>query len=97
MHSGDLIATPINLGSAELISINNLVSMVECIAEVKLERSYDLSAPKGVAGRNSDNAFIREVLDWEPHTPLRCGMEKTYAWIQQQYTDRKAGKRVVTD
>jgi nucleoside-diphosphate-sugar epimerase len=71
--------------------------MVERIAGVKLERRYDLDAPKGVAGRNSDNTFIRGVLDWEPLTPLQTGMEKTYAWIAQQYADRKAGKRVVKD
>lgn len=97
MHADQLIATPVNLGSSELISINDLVSMVEEIAGVKLERSYDLDAPKGVAGRNSDNTFIRQMLDWEPKTPLRVGMEKTYSWIQQQYADRKAGKRVVKD
>jgi len=96
MHSRELIATPINLGSRELISINDLVSMVEDIAGVKLNRTYDLNAPKGVAGRNSDNTYIREVLDWEPQTPLRAGMEKTYAWIAQQFADRKAGKRVVS-
>jgi len=97
MHSPDLIATPLNLGSSELISISDLVSMVEEIAGVKLKRTYDPGAPKGVAGRNSDNTFIRSVLDWEPCTPLRTGMERTYAWISQQYSDRKAGKRVVRD
>ena len=97
MHTNALIATPINLGSSELISINALVTMVEQIAGVKLARTYDLDAPQGVAGRNSDNTFIRSVLDWEPHTSLRTGMEKTYEWIAQQYTDRKAGKRVVED
>ncbi len=97
MHSNDLIATPINLGSSELISIDNLVGMVEDIAGVKLTRTYDLNAPKGVAGRNSDNTFIRQVLDWEPQTTLRAGMERTYAWIAQQFADRKAGKRVVRD
>jgi GDP-D-mannose 3',5'-epimerase len=97
MHSEKLIATPINLGSSELIAINDLVSMVEDIAGVRLERTYDLGAPKGVAGRNSDNTMIRRILDWEPQTPLRKGMEKTYAWIAEQYADRKAGKRVVTD
>jgi nucleoside-diphosphate-sugar epimerase len=97
MHSDKLIATPINLGSSELIAINDLVTMVEEIAQVKLARTYDLAAPQGVAGRNSDNTMIREVLDWEPHIPLRTGMEKTYAWIAQQYADRKAGKRVVRD
>jgi GDP-D-mannose 3',5'-epimerase len=97
MHCDRLISTPINLGSSELISVNDLVSMVERIAGVKLERRYDADAPKGVAGRNSDNTFIRSVLDWEPLTPLQTGMEKTYAWIAQQYADRKAGKRVVKD
>jgi GDP-D-mannose 3',5'-epimerase len=91
-HCNDLIATPINLGSNELISINALVSMLEEIAGIKLERHYDLNAPRGVAGRNSDNTFIQQILGWEPDTPLRKGMEKTYAWIKQQYTDRKAGK-----
>ena len=70
MHSPELIATPINLGSSELVSINELVDIVEDIAGVKLEREYDLDAPKGVAGRNSDNTFIQEVLGWEPDTPL---------------------------
>lgn len=97
MHCDKLIATPINLGSSELISINDLVSMVEQIAGVKLKRRYDLNAPKGVAGRNSDNTLIQSVLGWEPNTPLVKGMEKTYAWIAQQYADRKAGKRVVKD
>jgi GDP-D-mannose 3',5'-epimerase len=91
-HCNDLIATPINLGSNELISINALVSMLEEIAGIKLERHYDLNAPRGVAGRNSDNTFIQQILGWEPDTPLRKGMEKTYAWIKQQYSDRKAGK-----
>jgi GDP-D-mannose 3',5'-epimerase len=91
-HCDDLIATPINLGSSELFSINKLVDVIEEIAGVKLERKYDLDAPRGVAGRNSDNTFIKQVLGWEPSTPLREGMAKTYAWIRQQYEDRKAGK-----
>jgi nucleoside-diphosphate-sugar epimerase len=97
MHCEKLIATPVNLGSSELISINDLVTMVEQIAGVTLKRTYDLDAPKGVAGRNSDNTFIEGILGWEPRTPLRTGMERTYAWIAQQYADRKAGKRVVRD
>jgi nucleoside-diphosphate-sugar epimerase len=56
-----------------------------------MERHYDLDAPRGVAGRNSDNTFILDVLGWEPSTPLRDGMAETYAWIKQQYADRKAG------
>ena len=92
MHSDELIATAINLGSNELISINDLVSVVEKIADAKLERHYDLDAPKGVAGRNSDNTFIQEKLGWQPDTPFAEGMAKTYAWIKEQYEDRKAGK-----
>ncbi len=96
-HCDELIATPINLGSSELVSINQLVDIVEGIAEVKLRRSYKLDAPKGVAGRNSDNTMTQKVLGWEPSTTLRDGMAATYAWIQQQYHDRKAGKRTVRD
>ncbi len=96
MHCDRLIATPINLGSSELVSINELVSIVEKIGRVKLKRTYDPSAPKGVGGRNSDNAFIQKVLGWEPSTPLVTGLAKTYAWIERQYADRKAGKRTVS-
>lgn len=96
MHCEDLIATPINLGSNYLISINDLVSLAETIGGIKLERKYDLSAPKGVAGRNSDNTFIKQVLSWEPSTPLEEGLRKTYAWIEKQYMARKAGKRTVS-
>ena len=96
MHCDELIATPINLGSDYLISINDLVSLAEEIGGVKLERKYDLTAPKGVGGRNSDNTFIKQVLGWEPSTPLAEGLKRTYAWIEQQYYDRKAGKRTVS-
>ena len=78
------ILEPINLGSSELVTINGLVDMVEDIAGIKLKRSYNLKAPKGVNGRNSDNALIRKYLNWEPNTRLRDGMEKTYAWIYDQ-------------
>lgn len=90
-HCDDLNATPINLGTSELISVDDLVSMIEDIAGVKLERTYELDAPRGVAGRNSDNTMIRSILDWEPSTPLKSGMEKTYTWIRQQFLDRRAG------
>ncbi len=96
MHCEELIATPINLGSDRLVSINELVSIVEKIAGIKLKRHYDPDAPRGVAGRNSDNTFIKQVLNWEPATPLEEGMEKTYRWISQQYADRKAGKKTVS-
>ncbi len=97
MHTDDLIATPINLGSNELIEINDLVSMAEEIGGIKLERKYDLNAPRGVAGRNSDNTFIQKILHWEPNIPFRQGLAKTYAWIEQQYADRKVGKHTVED
>jgi nucleoside-diphosphate-sugar epimerase len=96
-HCDDLIATPINLGSSELIQINQLVTLAEEIGGVKLKRSYDPNAPKGVAGRNSDNTMIKRVLGWEPTTSFRTGLAKTYAWIEQQFCDRKAGKRTVRD
>ena len=97
MHNDDLIATPINLGTSELVSINQLVDYIEEIANIKMNRTYMLDAPRGVAGRNSDNTFIKEVLGWEPSTLLKEGLKSTYAWIKEQYYDRKAGKAVVRD
>jgi GDP-D-mannose 3', 5'-epimerase len=78
------IREPLNLGSNELVTINQLVDIVEEIAGVKLKRTYNLSAPKGVNGRNSDNTKIMEKLNWEPSIKLREGMEKTYAWIENE-------------
>lgn len=75
------IEAPINLGSSELVSINRLVDLVEEIAGVGLKRSYNLGAPKGVRGRNSDNTLILDKLGWEPSITLRNGLEKTYRWI----------------
>lgn len=72
---------PINLGSDEMVSINQLVSTVENIAGVKLQRNYQLDAPKGVRGRNSDNQLIREILGWAPSIPLEIGLTKNYNWI----------------
>lgn len=83
------IREPLNLGSSELVSINQLVSIVEDIAGVKLQRNYKLDAPKGVRGRNSDNTKIQELLGWQPSVPLRDGMEKTYAWVYEQVASRK--------
>jgi GDP-D-mannose 3',5'-epimerase len=93
MNSG--ILEPINLGSSEMVSINRLVDIVEDIAGVKMKRIYDLDAPQGVMGRNSENTLIRKYLNWEPDTPLRAGLEKTYAWIHDQVLARNAGRRVV--
>jgi nucleoside-diphosphate-sugar epimerase len=86
------ITEPINLGSSELVTINQLVDLVESIAGVRLERTYRLDAPKGVNGRNSDNTLIRRELSWEPSIPLRNGMEQTYAWILDQYEARKTSR-----
>ena len=85
------ITVPINLGSSEMVSINQLVDLAEDIGGVKLNRSYDLDAPKGVTGRNSDNTLIQQLLGWEPNIPLRDGLEKTYAWIHEQYLARERG------
>ena len=77
---------PLNIGSSERVSINQLVDIVEDIAGVKLQRNYKLDAPKGVNGRNSDNTLIQSTLGWEPGTRLKDGMAKTYAWICEQMT-----------
>jgi nucleoside-diphosphate-sugar epimerase len=82
------VLEPINIGSSELVSVNQLVDMVEKIAGVKLKRSYDLSAPKGVRGRNSDNTLIQKLFGWEPSIRLYDGLEKTYAWIYDQMIAR---------
>jgi nucleoside-diphosphate-sugar epimerase len=78
------ITEVLNLGSSELVSINQLVDIVEEIAGLKVERRYNLSAPKGVNGRNSDNTRIVELLGWQPNIRLKDGMAKTYAWIYDQ-------------
>ncbi len=89
-HSG--VLEPLNLGSSELVSINQLVSIAEDIAGIKLNRKYKLDAPKGVAGRNSDNTKIMDELGWEPDTKLRDGMEKTYRWIYDQFSAKYTAK-----
>ncbi len=90
----DTFHEPINLGSSEGVSINRLVDIVEEIAGIKLKRRYNLDAPKGVNGRNSDNTLIKKVFNWEPDTKLRDGMEKTYRWIYDQMKGRyDAGRK----
>ncbi len=83
MHSD--VTDPINVGSSELVSINQLVDITEEIAGIQLERRYNLSAPKGVNGRNSDNTMIKDRLGWEPSISLREGMAKTYRWIESEW------------
>ncbi len=82
------VEVPLNLGSDQLVTINQLVDIVEAIAGVKLHRRYKLDAPKGVRGRNSDNTLIKQELDWAPSTRLEDGMEKTYRWIHDQMVGR---------
>lgn len=84
-------AEPINIGSAELVTINQMVDIVEKIAGVKLKRSYKLDAPKGVRGRSSDNTLINKIFGWEPKISLEEGMEKTYRWVYDQIV---AGSRL---
>lgn len=82
------IEVPINLGSNELVTINQLVDVVEKIAAISLNRNYKLDAPKGVNGRNSDNDLIQELLGWQPSIKLADGMAKTYAWIKEEFDAR---------
>jgi len=88
------VAEPLNVGSDELVTINQLVDIVEHIAGVKLTRRYKLEAPKGVRGRNSDNTLIRQRLDWAPSVRLEEGMRKTYEWIYRRITARVEGRKV---
>ena len=92
ISDSDTFWDPINLGSAEGVTINQLVDITEDIAGVKLKRNYNLNAPKGVAGRNSDNTLIKKVFGWEPDTKLRDGMEKTYRWIYDQMASKAKSK-----
>lgn len=75
---------PINLGSDQMVSINEMVDIVEKIAGISLTRKYDLGAPKGVRGRNSNNELITKVLDWAPSISLKDGLSKNYKWILDQ-------------
>lgn len=84
------IEEPINLGSSEMVSIDQLVDLVEGIAGYKLNRKYDLNAPKGVRGRNSDNTLIKKYLGWEPSISLKDGLAKTYSWIREEMIKEKS-------
>jgi nucleoside-diphosphate-sugar epimerase len=88
MHSD--IREPINLGSSELISVTGLLDIVEEIGGSSLNRSHDLTKPKGVNGRNSDNTLIMDYLGWEPSIPLRDGMSRTYEWVYAQVAEARA-------
>jgi nucleoside-diphosphate-sugar epimerase len=77
-------ADPLNIGSSELVTINQLVDIVEEIAGITVDRKYNLGAPTGVRGRNSDNSLILEQFEWEPSTRLADGLEKNYRWVYDQ-------------
>jgi GDP-D-mannose 3',5'-epimerase len=83
MHSD--VVDAINLGSSELVTINQLADIIEEIGGVKLARRYQLDAPKGVNGRNSDNTVIQKRLGWEPGIRLKAGLDRTYAWIHDEW------------
>lgn len=73
--------SPLNIGSSEMVSVNELLTIIEGVSGVKLKRNYNLGAPQGVRGRNSDNTLVRDVLNWEPTTSLVSGIQETYKWI----------------
>jgi nucleoside-diphosphate-sugar epimerase len=83
------VMEPVNIGSSELVTVNQLVDIVEEVAGIKVKRRYDRTKPQGVNGRNSDNSKIRQYLTWEPMIPLRQGLERTYSWIYDQLKCRK--------
>lgn len=94
MDSDELIATPVNLGASELVSVDELVTLAEEFAGIKLKRVYEADAPLGVVGRNSDNTFIESVLGWQPSIPISLGLKKTYEWIETQYLERHNGRDI---
>ena len=79
---------PVNLGSSELVTINQMIGILEDIAGISVTKSHDLSAPQGVRGRNSDNTMFQSIYGWEPSISLRDGLEKTYSWIYDQLSAR---------
>lgn len=78
------VREPLNVGSSKMVSINSMVEIIESIAGVKITRKYNLEAPKGVRGRNSDNTRIQNLLNWQPSISLRTGLSATYKWIEEQ-------------
>jgi GDP-D-mannose 3',5'-epimerase len=88
------VREPLNVGSSELVTVNQVITLLEKIANVQLERSYELTAPQGVRGRNSDNTLIKKHLNWEPTTSLNVGLKKTYRWVHDQVV---ASRSTTTD
>ena len=90
MHSD--VREPVNLGSSELVSVTGLLDIIEGIAGASLTQQHDLTKPKGVNGRNSDNSRIMDYLGWEPSIPLRDGLARTYEWVYAQVAEARARK-----
>ena len=80
---------PLNLGTEEMITVNQLVDAVCAAAGKRLRRDYDLTKPQGVRGRNSDNTLLNQVIGWQPQTPVREGIKHTYRWIAAELAKRK--------
>ena len=87
---------PINIGSEEQVSINQMIDIIEDIAQFKVERNYNLDMPVGVRGRSSNNEKIIKELGWQPKYSLRQGLEKTYYWIEEMLTNRKNESSIFT-
>ncbi len=88
-------SNPINLGSSERVSINQMIKIIEKIALIKLEKKYLLNKPKGVRGRSSDNKLIKKILNWEPSIKLNVGLERTYNWIYSEISRNSNNKKFI--
>ena len=95
------ISEPLNLGSDELVTINELIDVIEQAAGIKMKRTYNLTAPTGLKGRGVDISKARETLGWAPRVRLRQGMEKTYHWIEDEYLKKYSedewGRSLISD
>ena len=89
------IQEPINLGSNEQVSINQMIAIIEDIANIKLEKKYLLDKPLGVRGRSSDNTKIKKELNWSPSIKLQTGLERTYNWIYQSIKSGENTKKFI--
>jgi len=78
---------PLNLGTDQMVSVNELVDLIARVASKRIRKRHDLSKPQGVRGRNSDNSRLREVLGWEPAISLEQGLATTYKWIEREVTN----------
>jgi len=87
---------PINIGSEEQVSINQMIDMIEDIADYKVSRQYNTNMPVGVRGRSSNNEKIKKELSWEPQYTLHQGLQKTYHWIEDMIKNQKNESLIFT-